>query len=227
MLVRSIQGWARGGNCTSAFWVDFPPGNGGKHIGVGCFGVSLTEGTSIMQHYQHLHPELEHCRLFLSALVFPSRPPSTSCQSAFFWKWVHYLATATMLVSIFTLVAMSVDRYIAVVHAKHSPCIHSKRNAVLGVGVNWLLSLLIAIPVAQHQALMSGHHKHPTAPSGGPSRCTKSPSCWWDTSCLWCSSPAAMPRWVKGTWIMFKLKDRSLLGSWWLSFAQSSYPANR
>ncbi|XP_055582935.1 galanin receptor type 1-like isoform X3 [Falco biarmicus] len=82
---------------------------------------------------------------------------------AFFCKWVHYLAMATMLVSIFTLVAMSVDRYIAVVHAKRSLCIRSKRNAALGVGVIWLLSLLIAIPVAQHQALMSGHHQAPNS----------------------------------------------------------------
>ncbi|OPJ77872.1 galanin receptor type 1 [Patagioenas fasciata monilis] len=80
---------------------------------------------------------------------------------AFFCKWVHYLAMATMLVSIFTLVAMSVDRYIAAVHAKRSPCIRSKRNAALGVRVIWLLSLLIAIPVAQHQALMSGHQQAP------------------------------------------------------------------
>ncbi|NWV18017.1 GALR1 protein, partial [Origma solitaria] len=82
---------------------------------------------------------------------------------AFFCKWVHYLAMAAMLVSIFTLVAMSVDRYIAVVHAKRSPCIRSKRNAALGVAVIWLLSLLIAVPVAQHQALMSGHQQAPNS----------------------------------------------------------------
>ncbi|XP_035193001.1 galanin receptor type 1-like isoform X2 [Oxyura jamaicensis] len=82
---------------------------------------------------------------------------------AFFCKWVHYLAMTTMLVSIFTLVAMSVDRYIAVVHAKRSSGIRSKRNAALGVGVIWLLSLLIAIPVAQHQALVSGHQQAPNS----------------------------------------------------------------
>ncbi|NWI27303.1 GALR1 protein, partial [Sula dactylatra] len=82
---------------------------------------------------------------------------------AFFCKWVHYLAMATMLVSIFTLVAMSVDRYIAVVHAKRSACIRSKRNAALGVGIIWLLSLLVAIPVAQHQALISGHQQAPNS----------------------------------------------------------------
>ncbi|KAM9625468.1 LOW QUALITY PROTEIN: galanin receptor type 1-like [Morphnus guianensis] len=82
---------------------------------------------------------------------------------AFFCKWDHYLAMATMLVSIFTLVAMSVDRYIAVVHAKRSPCIRSKRNTALGVAVIWLLSLHTAIPVAQHQVLMSGHQQAPNS----------------------------------------------------------------
>ncbi|KAL8194756.1 UNVERIFIED_CONTAM: hypothetical protein K2H54_031312 [Gekko kuhli] len=82
---------------------------------------------------------------------------------AFFCKWVHYLAMATMLVSIFTLVAMSVDRYIAVVHAKRSLCIRSKRNATMGVAVIWVLSLLFAIPVAQHQALVSGHFQAPNS----------------------------------------------------------------
>ncbi|KAM9508496.1 galanin receptor type 1-like [Guaruba guarouba] len=82
---------------------------------------------------------------------------------AFFCKWVHYLAMATMLVSIFTLVAMSMDRYIAVVHAKRSLCIRSKHNAALGVAVIWLLSLIIAIPVAEHQALVSGHQQAPNS----------------------------------------------------------------
>ncbi|XP_065517274.1 galanin receptor type 1-like [Lathamus discolor] len=82
---------------------------------------------------------------------------------AFFCKWVHYLAMATMLVSIFTLVAMSMDRYIAVVHAKSSHCIRSQHNAALGVAVIWLLSLIIAIPVAEHQALVSGHQQAPNS----------------------------------------------------------------
>ncbi|XP_026569947.1 galanin receptor type 1-like [Pseudonaja textilis] len=82
---------------------------------------------------------------------------------AFLCKWVHYLVMATMLVSIFTLVAMSVDRYIAVVHAKRSLCIRSKRNATLGVAVIWFLSLLFAIPVAEHQELFNGHQQAPNS----------------------------------------------------------------
>ncbi|XP_071346070.1 galanin receptor type 1b [Trachinotus anak] len=80
---------------------------------------------------------------------------------AFLCKFGHYFSTVSMLVSIFTLVAMSVDRYIAVVHSKKSPCVRSRRNALVGVCVIWTLSLLCSVPVAQHQVLTN----HPTAPN--------------------------------------------------------------
>uniref|UniRef100_H2ZYF3 Galanin receptor type 1 n=1 Tax=Latimeria chalumnae TaxID=7897 RepID=H2ZYF3_LATCH len=82
---------------------------------------------------------------------------------AFLCKFVHYFVMVTMLVSIFTLVAMSVDRYIAVVHAKRSHCIRNKKNASIGVSVIWVLSFVIAIPVAQHQTLMTWHQEAPNS----------------------------------------------------------------
>ncbi|XP_059848414.1 galanin receptor type 1b [Hypanus sabinus] len=80
---------------------------------------------------------------------------------AFLCKAVHYFKTATMLVSIFTMVAMSVDRYIVVVHCKRRPRIRNRRNASAGVALTWLLSLLVAAPVAQHQNLYSEDWKAP------------------------------------------------------------------
>ncbi|XP_078524609.1 galanin receptor type 1-like [Lissotriton helveticus] len=82
---------------------------------------------------------------------------------AFFCKFVHYFVMVSMLVSIFTLVAMSVDRYIAVVHSKRSPCIRNKRNASIGVSIIWILSSVIAIPVAQHQSIMSEQKEAPNS----------------------------------------------------------------
>lgn len=73
----------------------------------------------------------------------------------------HYFSTASMLVSIFTLVAMSADRYVAVVLSKKSRCVRSRRNALVGVCVIWTLSLVCAVPVAQHQVLTD----HPSAPN--------------------------------------------------------------
>ncbi|KAM8895044.1 galanin receptor type 1b [Spinachia spinachia] len=76
-------------------------------------------------------------------------------------KFGHYVSTASMLVSIFTLVAMSADRYVAVVLSKKSRCVRSRRNALVGVCVIWTLSLVCAVPVAQHQVLTD----HPSAPN--------------------------------------------------------------
>lgn len=80
---------------------------------------------------------------------------------AFLCRFGHYFSTVSMLVSIFTLVAMSVDRYIAVVRSRKSPCVRSRRNALAGVVVIWMLSLVCSVPVAQHQVLTN----HPDAPN--------------------------------------------------------------
>uniref|UniRef100_A0A3Q4AJH1 G-protein coupled receptors family 1 profile domain-containing protein n=1 Tax=Mola mola TaxID=94237 RepID=A0A3Q4AJH1_MOLML len=79
----------------------------------------------------------------------------------FLCRFGHYFSTVSMLVSIFTLVAMSVDRYIAVVLSGRSPCARSRRSALAGVSVIWTLSLVCSVPVAQHQVLTN----HPSAPN--------------------------------------------------------------
>lgn len=72
---------------------------------------------------------------------------------AFICKFTHYFFTISMLVSIFTLAAMSVDRYVAVVHSRRAPSLRASRNALLGVGLIWALSIAMASPVAFHQRL--------------------------------------------------------------------------
>ncbi|CAK6983313.1 galanin receptor type 1b, partial [Scomber scombrus] len=80
---------------------------------------------------------------------------------AFLCKAGHYFLTVSMLVSIFTLVVMSADRYVAVVRPRKAPCVRSRRNALVAVCVIWILSLVVSVPVAQHQILTS----HPAAPN--------------------------------------------------------------
>lgn len=72
---------------------------------------------------------------------------------AFICKFTHYFFTVSMLVSIFTLVAMSVDRYVAIVHSRRSSSLRVSRNALLGMGCIWALSIAMASPVAYHQRL--------------------------------------------------------------------------
>lgn len=80
---------------------------------------------------------------------------------AFLCKFAHFLSTVGMLVSIFTLASMSVDRYIAVVRSATSSSLRSRRNALVCLGVIWTLSLVCSVPVAQHQVLVN----HPKAPN--------------------------------------------------------------
>ncbi|KAM6218686.1 galanin receptor type 1 [Rhynchocyon petersi] len=73
---------------------------------------------------------------------------------AFICKFTHYFFTVSMLVSIFTLAAMSVDRYVAIVHSRRSSSLRVSRNALLGIAVIWALSIAMASPVAYHQGLV-------------------------------------------------------------------------
>uniref|UniRef100_A0AAV2K4H6 Galanin receptor type 1 n=1 Tax=Knipowitschia caucasica TaxID=637954 RepID=A0AAV2K4H6_KNICA len=73
---------------------------------------------------------------------------------AFICKFIHYFFTVSMLVSIFTLSAMSVDRYVAIVHARKSSSIRVARHAALGVLLIWTLSLAMASPVAHFQSIV-------------------------------------------------------------------------
>ncbi|MEQ2295411.1 Galanin receptor type 1 [Ameca splendens] len=72
---------------------------------------------------------------------------------AFICKFSHYFFTVSMLVSIFTLSAMSVDRYIAIVHSRKSSTIRVARHALIGVVVIWILSLAMAAPIMHYQNL--------------------------------------------------------------------------
>lgn len=73
---------------------------------------------------------------------------------AFICKFIHYFFTVSMLVSIFTLSVMSVDRYVAIVHARKSSSLRVGRHALLGVVLIWILSLVMAAPVAHYQSIV-------------------------------------------------------------------------
>nr|XP_035152332.2 galanin receptor type 1-like [Callithrix jacchus] len=77
---------------------------------------------------------------------------------AFICKFTHYFFTVSMLISIFTLAAMSLDRYMAIVHSRRSSSLRVSSNSLLGVGCIWALSIAMASPVAYHQGLF-----HPRA----------------------------------------------------------------
>ncbi|XP_035780121.1 allatostatin-A receptor-like [Anopheles albimanus] len=62
-------------------------------------------------------------------------------------KIVQYLIVVTAHASIYTLVLMSLDRFLAVVHPIASMVIRTERNTVLAITVLWIVIITTAIPV--------------------------------------------------------------------------------
>ncbi|KAG8004950.1 Galanin receptor type 1 [Nibea albiflora] len=80
---------------------------------------------------------------------------------AFICKFIHYFFTVSMLVSIFTLSAMSVDRYVAIVHARKSSSIRVGRHAMIGVVLIWIVSLVMAATrgaLPEHRGMEGQQH---------------------------------------------------------------------
>lgn len=62
-------------------------------------------------------------------------------------KIVQYLIIVTALTSIYTLVLMSFDRFLAVVYPISSRSIRNERNTLKVITILWIIILSIAIPV--------------------------------------------------------------------------------
>lgn len=62
-------------------------------------------------------------------------------------KMVQYLIVVTAYASVYTLVLMSLDRFLAVVHPIASMSVRTERNAILAIGITWVVILLSSIPV--------------------------------------------------------------------------------
>lgn len=62
-------------------------------------------------------------------------------------KIVQYLIIVTALASIYTLVLMSLDRFLAVVYPISSRSLRNERNALKAITILWLLILSASIPV--------------------------------------------------------------------------------
>lgn len=62
-------------------------------------------------------------------------------------KIVQYLIVVTVQASIYTLVLMSLDRFLCVVYPIASRSLRTERNAILAILILWFVILTISIPV--------------------------------------------------------------------------------
>uniref|UniRef100_A0A1A9WV99 G-protein coupled receptors family 1 profile domain-containing protein n=1 Tax=Glossina brevipalpis TaxID=37001 RepID=A0A1A9WV99_9MUSC len=63
-------------------------------------------------------------------------------------KYVQYMIVVTCHCSVYTLVLMSFDRFLAVVHPVTSMSLRTERNASIAIIMAWMLIVTTAIPVA-------------------------------------------------------------------------------
>lgn len=62
-------------------------------------------------------------------------------------KIVQYLVIVTAYASVYTLVLMSLDRFLAVVHPITSMSIRTERNTILAIALTWVFILITCVPV--------------------------------------------------------------------------------
>lgn len=62
-------------------------------------------------------------------------------------KMVQYLIVVTAYASVYTLVLMSLDRFLAVVHPIVSMSIRTEKNALTAILITWAVILILAVPV--------------------------------------------------------------------------------
>ncbi|XP_055519208.1 galanin receptor 2b-like [Leucoraja erinacea] len=72
----------------------------------------------------------------------------------FMCKMVHFFIYLTMYASIFTLAAVSVDRYLAIRYPLKSRELRTARNALIAIGIIWALSMVLAGPYLNYYQIV-------------------------------------------------------------------------
>jgi len=75
-----------------------------------------------------------------------------------FWcRSVQYLIVVTAFASIYTLVLMSIDRFLAVVHPIRSRMMRTENITLIAIVTLWIVVLVISMPVFfTHDVMVSG-----------------------------------------------------------------------
>ncbi|XP_053691573.1 allatostatin-A receptor-like [Sabethes cyaneus] len=69
-------------------------------------------------------------------------------------KIVKYMIAVTLHASAYTLVLMSLDRFLAVVHPITSMSVRTEKNAILIIGAVWISIAISAVPVATSHGVL-------------------------------------------------------------------------
>lgn len=95
---------------------------------------------------------------------------------SFLCKFIHYIQNVSMICSVLTLTAISIERYYAIVHPMRAKYICTLSQVRIVIAITWVLSLLLAVPILFVQTLVDVGERIPA---------------------FWCVRDGAKQKWVQ------------------------------
>jgi len=123
---------------------------------LGAAGNSLVIYVILSNHNMRTVTNLLLLNLAVSDLCFVGMvPPFTAVQHATdSWpfgnavcKLMHYLVNVTAYVTVYTLVLVSVIRYMTIVHSVRTASIRTRGNVLAAVAAIWVIMLVVNVPI--------------------------------------------------------------------------------
>jgi len=75
-------------------------------------------------------------------------------------KLMHYLVNVTAYVTVYTLVLVSVIRYMTIVHSVRTAPIRTRRNVLAAVAAIWVMMLAVNVPILWSYGVVDGECYH-------------------------------------------------------------------
>jgi len=132
---------------------------------LGVSGNSLVIYVILSNHNMRTVTNLLLLNLAVSDLCFVGIvPPFTAYhQATSSWpfgnaicKLMHYLVNVTAYVTVYTLVLVSVIRYMTIVHSVRTASIRTRGNVLAAVGAIWVLMLAVNVPILWSYGVVDG-----------------------------------------------------------------------
>lgn len=123
---------------------------------VGACGNSLVIYVILSNHNMRTVTNLLLLNLAVADLCFVGIVPPCTASQHFTSTWpfgnaacklMHYLVNVTAYVTVYTLVLVSIIRYMTIVHSVRTAPIRTRRNVLMAVAAIWVMMLAVNVPI--------------------------------------------------------------------------------
>jgi len=132
---------------------------------LGASGNSLVIYVILSNHNMRTVTNLLLLNLAVADLCFVGIVPPSTAYQHFMSTWpfgnaacklMHYLVNVTAYVTVYTLVLVSVIRYMTIVHSVRTAPIRTRRNVMMAVAAIWVLMLAVNVPILWSYGVIDG-----------------------------------------------------------------------